>query len=66
LTVNHCCQESFKPASGKDEDGLNACITFRAEQAGAYCIRTTTFNVGIGPFTLTLREWANPLKDEKK
>ena len=60
-------------ATGKmlaeDDDsggGLNARITFRAEQAGPYRIQATTFNAGVGPFTLTVRELANPPKDDKK
>jgi serralysin len=60
-------------ATGKklaeDDDsggGLNARITFRAEQAGTYRIQATTFNAGTGPFTLTVREQAQAPKEEKK
>ena len=60
-------------AAGKklaaDDDsggGLNARITFRAEHAGIFRIQATTFNAGVGPFTLTVREQANPPKGEKK
>ena len=45
---------------------LNARITFRADQAGAYRIQATTFNAGVGPFTLTVREQAQAPKEEKK
>jgi hypothetical protein len=50
----------------KSGAGLNARITFRAEQAGAYRIQATTFNAGVGPFTLTVREQAAAPKEEKK
>ena len=50
----------------KSGAGLNARITFRADQAGTYQIHATTFNQGTGPFTLTVREQANPPKEEKK
>lgn len=54
-------------ATGKklaeDDDsggGLNARITFRADQDGTYRIQATSFNQGVGAFTLTVREEANP------
>jgi hypothetical protein len=46
--------------------GLNARITFRAEQAGTYRIQATTCNTGVVPFTLTVREQANPPNEPKK
>ena len=59
-------------ATGKkwaeDDDGgggLNARIVFRAEQAGTFRIHATSFNGGVGAFTLTVREKANPPKKEK-
>ena len=57
----------FETAENDDRGGgLNARITFRADQAGAYRIQATTFNAGAGPFTLTVREQANPPKEEMK
>ncbi len=60
-------------ATGKklaeDDDGgggLNVRIVFRAEQDGTFRIQATSFNAGAGAFTLTVREQANPPKDEKK
>jgi hypothetical protein len=56
--------ESAK-ARAEDDDsggGLNARITFRAPADGIYRIRATSFNNGRGPFTLTVREQANPMK----
>ena len=50
----------------KSGAGLNARITFRAEQAGTHRIQATTVNAGVVPFTLTVREQANPPKEEKK
>jgi hypothetical protein len=47
-------------------DGLNARIIFRAAQPGTYRIHATTFDAGVSPFTLTVREQANPPKEEKK
>ena len=60
-------------AAGKklaeDDDsggGLNARITFRAAQTGAYRIQATSFqNQGVGPFTLTVREQAAAPKEQK-
>lgn len=50
----------LKDAAGKtlaeDDGGLNARITFRADKDGVYRIQATSFNAGIGEFTLTVRE----------
>jgi serine/threonine protein kinase len=52
----------------EDDDsggGLNARITFRADQAGVYRVRATSFNAGVGPFKLTVREQGKPPKNER-
>ncbi len=61
-------------AAGKklaeDDDGggfPNARIVFRAEQAGLFRIQATSYlNRGAGPFTLTVREAANPILSDAR
>ncbi len=60
-------------AAGKklaeDDDsggGLNARIVFRSQQDGTYRIEASSFNVGRGAFTLTVREQAEKTKEEKQ
>jgi hypothetical protein len=42
---------------------LNARITFRADQACTYRIEATTFNAGVGHFTLKVRKSAERQKE---
>jgi hypothetical protein len=59
-------------ATGKklaeDDDsggGFNARIVFHANEDGTYRIRATSFNVGHGTFTLTVREQPKPPRKEE-